>query len=82
MLPQTGKESFEGAFAEKIGQWPNFLKEHTVDKCRGKSYYAHKRLRSAYLSLKCNMLYFRTWLTLLRRLYPIAIIFWKGNLLV
>jgi hypothetical protein len=33
------------------------LKERTIDDITGKSYFTHKRLRSAYLSIKNNLPY-------------------------
>lgn len=36
-------------------KWDSFLKERTVSTTTGKSYYTHKTLRSAYLSLRRNM---------------------------
>jgi hypothetical protein len=61
MLCHTDKESFAGLFEEWCERWDTFLKERTIDKRTGKSYYVHKRLRSAYLSLKRNMSYLWTW---------------------
>ena len=42
-------------------EWADFLKERRKDRKTGKTYYVHKRLRSAYLSLKRNMPYLWTW---------------------
>jgi hypothetical protein len=61
LLTHTDKESFEGMFAEWEQRWIEFLRERTIDKTTGKSRYVHKRLRSAYLSLKRNMPYLWTW---------------------
>jgi hypothetical protein len=61
MLTGTDKESFVGAFEEWCGRWDTFLKERVKDKRTGKSRYVHKRLRSAYLSLRHNMPYLWTW---------------------
>jgi len=58
---KTDRECFEGSFNEWIDKWSDFLKERTVDNMTGKSYYKHKRLRSAYLSIKRNMVYLWTW---------------------
>ena len=60
LLTHTDKESFIGLFEEWAGKWDNFLRERNKDKKTGKSYYIHKRLRSAYLSLKRNMAYLWT----------------------
>jgi hypothetical protein len=60
LLAHTDKESFTGLFEAWISKWDSFLRERTQDKKTGKSYYVHKRLRSAYLSLKRNMPYLWT----------------------
>jgi len=57
LLTNTDKESFVGSFEAWCERWNTFLKERTQDKRTDKSYYVHKRLRSAYLSLKRNMPY-------------------------
>jgi hypothetical protein len=54
-MVHTDKESFEGAFGEWCDRWSDFLKERSHDPATGKSRYIHKRLKSAYLSLKRNM---------------------------
>jgi hypothetical protein len=36
-------------------RWSSFLKERTVDPATGRWHYTHKRLRSAYRSLKLNL---------------------------
>jgi len=61
MLTNTDKESFVDYFESWCERWDIFLKERTLDKRTGKTYYVHKRLRSAYLSLKRNMPYLWTW---------------------
>jgi len=61
LLTKTDKESFIGSFEAWCERWDAFLKERTQDKRTGKSHYVHKRLRSAYLSLKRNMNYLWTW---------------------
>jgi hypothetical protein len=61
LLTKTDKESFISLFETWSERWDAFLKERTQDKRTGKSYYVHKRLRSAFLSLKRNMPYLWTW---------------------
>jgi hypothetical protein len=61
LLTKTDKESFIGAFYAWCERWDIFLKQRGTDKRTGKSYFVHKRLRSAYLSLKRNMPYLWTW---------------------
>ena len=60
-LCHTDKESFIGSFEAWCERWDTFLKERTYDKQTGKSRYVHKKLRSAWLSLKRNMPYLWTW---------------------
>lgn len=61
MLCHTDKESFMGIFDQWCNKWSNFLKERVRDKRTGKSHYVHRRLRSAYLSIKRNMPYLGCW---------------------
>lgn len=49
------------AFASALGGWSSFLKERTTDHVTGKWHYTHKRLRSAYRSLKANLPYLFTY---------------------
>jgi hypothetical protein len=60
LLAHTDKESFIGLFEQWYVKWDEFLKERAVDSKTKKSYYIHKRLRSAYLSIKRNMPYLWT----------------------
>ncbi len=55
MLTKTDKDSFLLAFDYWYKKWANFLKERTIDPVTGKSRYVHKKLRSAYLSIKRNL---------------------------
>lgn len=50
----TDKESFVGSFKDWEAKWADFLKEKSTNE-DGKSSYKHKRLRSAWLSVKHNM---------------------------
>jgi hypothetical protein len=61
MLKQTDKESFKGALNEWYLKWKFFLNERTINEETGKSFYTHKRLRSAYRSLKTNLKWLLTW---------------------
>lgn len=61
LMKQTDKESFEGALSEWHGKWLPFLNERTVNEETGKSFYTHKKLRSAYRSLKTNLRWLFTW---------------------
>jgi transposase-like protein len=60
MMSHTDKESFSDLFLDWEMEWSNFLKERSFDKKTGKTRYTHKRLRSAYLSLKRNVKYLWT----------------------
>jgi transposase-like protein len=61
LMKQTDKESFEGALDEWYIKWKSFLNERTENEETGKSFYTHKRLRSAYKSLKTNLKWLFTW---------------------
>lgn len=61
LLCHTDKESFIATLNDWIYHWSAFLKERSVDPKSGKSHYVHRRVRSAYLSLKRNMAYLWTW---------------------
>ena len=61
MLTKTDKESFEGGLDIWYNKWESFLKERTINPETGKSHYTHKRLRSAYRSLKTNLKWLFTW---------------------
>ena len=60
LLKQTDKESFKGGLQDWFIKWENFLNERRVDE-KGKKRYVHKRLRSAYRSLKTNLPWLFTW---------------------
>lgn len=59
-LTKSNKEDFIDKFQQWEQKWADFLKERNTDKRTGKTYYIHKKLRSAYLSLKRNMPYLWT----------------------
>lgn len=61
MLTKTDKDSFVGMFQEWSQKWDKYLNERTVDPETNKSHYTHKRLRSAYLSVKRNIPILFTW---------------------
>lgn len=60
LLSKTDRESFEGGLAAWHTKWENFLNERSQDKS-GKSHYTHRKLRSAYRSLKTNLPWLFTW---------------------
>ena len=60
ILAHTDKESFEGGLAAWHSKWEDFLNERRID-VNGKNRYVHKKLRSAYRSLKTNLPWLFTW---------------------
>jgi len=60
LMARTDKESFEGGLAEWYNKWKSFLDERKLD-AKGKNRYIHKKLRSAYRSLKTNLPWLFTW---------------------
>ncbi len=61
LMKYTDRESFEGALTDWNFKWADFLKERTINTQTGKSFYTHKRLRSAYRSLRNNAKWLFTW---------------------
>jgi hypothetical protein len=61
LMVHTDKENFEGLFREWAEQWDVFLRERSRDPETGRTHYKHRRLRSAYLSIKRNMQWLWTW---------------------
>lgn len=61
LMSRTDRESFEGLLNEWHTNWELFLKERTISEKTGKSSFTHKRLRSAYKSLKSNLHWLFTW---------------------
>ncbi len=61
IMKNTDKESFEGGLDQWYNKWKSFLNERTINDKTGKSHYTHKRLRSAYRSLKTNLPWLFTW---------------------
>lgn len=60
LLKDTDKESFEGGLNDWHIKWNDFLNERKID-AKGKNRYVHKKLRSAYRSLKTNLPWLFTW---------------------
>lgn len=60
LLTRTDKESFEGGLYQWHTKWATFLNERKIG-IDGKNRYVHKKLRSAYNSLKRNMPWLFTW---------------------
>ncbi|MDY4790349.1 MAG: transposase [Bacteroidales bacterium] len=61
LMKQTDKESFIGMLDLWYEKWKDFLNERTINPQTTKSFYTHKRLRSAYRSLKTNLPWLFTW---------------------
>jgi hypothetical protein len=61
LLKHTDKESFEGGLNDWYIKWEYFLKERTINPITNKSTFTHRRLRSAYRSLKTNLKWLFTW---------------------
>jgi hypothetical protein len=60
-LCQTNEKDFIKSLHDWHQKWSSFLKERTIDPLTGKWFYTHKRLRSAYRSLKINLPYLFTY---------------------
>jgi len=60
LLTRTDKESFVGGLELWYVKWKPFLDEQKTDE-NGKRRYVHKKLRSAYRSLKNNLPWLFTW---------------------
>jgi hypothetical protein len=60
-LTNTNEEKFSELLDSWFEKWKDFLKERTVNSETGKWFYTHKRLRSAYRSLKTNLPYLFTY---------------------
>lgn len=61
LLTKTDKESFVGGLGQWHERWAAFLAERSVEAATGRSRYTHRRLRSAYLSLRRNLPWLFTW---------------------
>lgn len=62
ILSITDKASFEGLLNEWFDKWKEFLSERSIDKDTNRTWFRHKKLRSAYFSLKRNLPYLYTYL--------------------
>jgi len=61
LMTHTDKESFVGALGLWIEKWGSFLNERSVNPLTKRTFYTHKKLRSAYRSLKNNLPWLFTW---------------------
>jgi hypothetical protein len=60
-LCETNERDFTSALDVWYVTWSSFLKERTTDPITGRWHYTHKRLRSAYRSLRQNLPYLFTY---------------------
>ena len=60
LLKCTDKESFSGGLNDWYSKWEDFINERKIDE-KGKNRYVHKKLRSAFRSLKTNLPWLFTW---------------------
>lgn len=60
-MKKTDRESFDGLLQLWFVNWEAFMNERTINPITNKSFYTHKRLRSAYRSLKNNLPWLFTW---------------------
>jgi hypothetical protein len=61
LMKQTDKESFKGALDAWFTKWGWFLDERSTNPITKRTFYTHKRLRSAARSLKQNLPWLFTW---------------------
>lgn len=61
IMKETDRESFEGALDDWHAKWKEFIDERSTSPETGKTFYTHKRLRSAYRSLSNNRKWLFTW---------------------
>jgi len=61
VLCNTNERTFAAVIDEWHEKWNEFLKERTVEPLTGRWHYTHKRLRSAYHSLRLNLPYLFTY---------------------
>lgn len=54
-LARADKQSFSDSLGRWLDKWQDFLNERTINPLTQKSFYTHRRLRSAYRSLKTNL---------------------------
>lgn len=61
ILCETNEITFTSALELWHTKWSSFLKERTTDPLTGRWHHTHKRLRSAYRSLRLNLSYLFTY---------------------
>lgn len=61
VLCEANEEDFTTALDDWHNRWSSFIRERTTDSSTGRWHYTHKRLRSAYRSLRLNLPYLFTY---------------------
>jgi hypothetical protein len=61
LMTVTDRESFTGALQDWHRKWEAFLNERSTSPLTSKTFYTHKRLRSAYRSICNNLPWLFTW---------------------
>lgn len=61
VLCETNEKDFTSALDDWYNRWSSFIRERTTDPSTGRWHYTHKRLRSAYRSLRLNLSYLFTY---------------------
>lgn len=62
LLTHTDEQSFSGLLSEWHSKWRGFLNEKTFNHETGRNQYTHRRVRSAYNSLKAHLPYLYVYL--------------------
>lgn len=61
IIPRSNEDELSKKLEEWFLKWQDFLKQKTADSTTGDWFYTHKRIRSAYRSLKVNLPYLYTY---------------------
>jgi hypothetical protein len=61
VLCETNEKDFTATLDTWHDRWSSFIRERTCDPSTGRWHYTHKRLRSAYRSLRLNLPYLFTY---------------------
>lgn len=61
LLCETNEIAFTSGLDAWLTKWSSFVRERTTDPATGRWHYTHKRLRSAYRSLRLNLAYLFTY---------------------
>ena len=61
MLTELSETQLKDFLAQWLDEWADYYNERTINPENGRSYYTHRRLRSAFRSLKNNLSYLFTY---------------------